>query len=118
MHSKKKYPENSFIKVDFINLENNFIIEYKKNILHFGSEMQAYIYMLKLNNSKVKIKYAEIRSLKDNQKIIVKYPSKHHQEELRNAIKWISNKAELPKKDSNFEHCKNCSLFAYCWCSK
>ncbi|MEM4348507.1 MAG: Dna2/Cas4 domain-containing protein [Candidatus Anstonellaceae archaeon] len=115
LHQKRSNVKEEPVKVDFIDWEGGKIIEFKKREISLSSEVQAYLYLKRLNFYGKKIKYAIVRSIEKRESKIIFFPDETYEKYLRDMSNDICSTTKIPDRKQKRSQCINCSLFEYCW---
>ncbi len=115
LHQKRDNTQEEPVKVDYIDWEGGKIIEFKKKLLLLSSEIQAYVYLKRLNAYGSKINKAVVKSIEKKQSKEIRYPDEKYEAHLLEMFNDICSCTKIPSRKEKRSSCVNCSLFEYCW---
>jgi len=115
LHQKRDNTENEPVKVDCLDWEGGKIIEFKKREIKLSSEVQAYLYLKRLNDYGNKIDRAVVKSIEKRESKTVLFPDSTYEKHLKNMSDDVCLTTKIPSKKERRGLCANCSLFEYCW---
>lgn len=115
LHNKRDNTKEEPVKVDFLDWEGGKIIEFKKREIKLSSEVQAYLYLKRLNQYGKKINLAVVKSIEKRESKQIKYPDSNYEKYLFDMSEDVCSITKIPSRKEKRSLCSNCSLFEYCW---